>query len=280
MKNFYHILEIEADASGQTIKQAYKKLARQYHPDLLSSEKREDPSSLEKFQEINEAYQVLSDNKKRKEYDLAFKEYEQKLSDAASPFERRSLLVKCARTKRTYKMLLARRKNTTGKFEITGFEAQEKPLLTDGSSNWFSKITGAFLAKPREILLKPKISDYSSQTKFYVENPIGIQDIAWRKVIHCPDCEAKPDLLDASTTGWYVCGVCRQLFYSNDFITTITKERIFWCPWCGTKNKITPGSHSQKWRIRGQDSSEHQGNGQNRLSIEKPKALGDGKEKP
>jgi hypothetical protein len=277
MKNFYHILEIEPDASGQTIKQAYKKLARKYHPDLLSSEKRQDQSSLEKFQEINEAYQVLSDDRKRKKYDLTLKEYEEKIADAASPFERRSLLVKCSRTKHTYKMLLARRKNTTGKFEITGFESLEKPLLTGNSNNWFSKISEAFLKKPGEIFLRLKTPDDSSQTKFDVENPIGIQDIAWKKDIHCPDCEAKPSPPDVSTTGWFVCGVCRKLLYSDDFITTLNEEKIFWCPWCGTKNKITSASYKTKWMIRGQESSERHDKGQNLLSEEKPKALGDGK---
>ena len=63
--DYYKILGVNKDASQDDIKKAYKKLARQYHPDLNPN----DPDAHRKFQEINEANEVLSDPDKRKKYD-------------------------------------------------------------------------------------------------------------------------------------------------------------------------------------------------------------------
>ena len=64
-KNYYKILGVAANATSDQIKAAYRKLARKYHPDLNPQDK--DANS--KFQEVNEANEVLSDPKKRKAYD-------------------------------------------------------------------------------------------------------------------------------------------------------------------------------------------------------------------
>ncbi|MDQ1297994.1 MAG: curved DNA-binding protein [Campylobacterota bacterium] len=63
-KSLYTTLEIAAGASEAEIKKAYRKLARQYHPDV-----NKDPKAEEKFKEINAAYEVLSDKDKRAKYD-------------------------------------------------------------------------------------------------------------------------------------------------------------------------------------------------------------------
>jgi curved DNA-binding protein len=63
-KSLYSTLEIAAGASEAEIKKAYRKLARQYHPDV-----NKDPKAEEKFKEINAAYEVLSDKDKRAKYD-------------------------------------------------------------------------------------------------------------------------------------------------------------------------------------------------------------------
>lgn len=61
-KSYYDILGVSKDATADEIKKAYHKLARQYHPDAGGDE--------EKFKEINAAYEVLSDPKKREQYDM------------------------------------------------------------------------------------------------------------------------------------------------------------------------------------------------------------------
>lgn len=63
-KSLYTTLEIAPGASEAEIKKAYRKLARQYHPDV-----NKDPKAEEKFKEINAAYEVLSDKEKRAKYD-------------------------------------------------------------------------------------------------------------------------------------------------------------------------------------------------------------------
>lgn len=60
--DYYNILGVDKNASQADIKKAYKKLARKYHPDLNP----EDASAHQKFQQINEANEVLSDPEKRK----------------------------------------------------------------------------------------------------------------------------------------------------------------------------------------------------------------------
>ncbi len=64
-KDFYGILGVGKKATADEIKAAYRKLARKYHPDLNPGDK----TSEEKFKEINEAYAVLSDPKKKEQYD-------------------------------------------------------------------------------------------------------------------------------------------------------------------------------------------------------------------
>lgn len=65
-KDYYKILGVSRNASSEDIKKAYRKLARRYHPDLNSGKK----EAEEKFKEIQEAYEVISKEDKRKAYDV------------------------------------------------------------------------------------------------------------------------------------------------------------------------------------------------------------------
>lgn len=74
-RDYYQTLGVSKNAKSEEIKKAYRKLARKYHPDMNPGDK----SSEEKFKEINEAYEVLSDPEKRKKYDQfgnQWKQYE------------------------------------------------------------------------------------------------------------------------------------------------------------------------------------------------------------
>src|SRR5438093_8895911 len=72
-KDYYKILGVSRDADQKAIRQAYRKLARQYHPDVNPNDK----AAEEKFKEINEANEVLSDPEKRKKYDELSTYYQQ-----------------------------------------------------------------------------------------------------------------------------------------------------------------------------------------------------------
>ncbi len=64
-KDYYKVLEVDKTTSQDEIKKSYRKLAKKYHPDLHP----DDEIAQEKFKEVNEAYEVLGDEKKRKQYD-------------------------------------------------------------------------------------------------------------------------------------------------------------------------------------------------------------------
>ncbi len=72
-QDYYAALGLSPDADDKAIKQAYRKLARQYHPDVNPG----DSKAEERFKEVNEAYQVLSDPEKRAKYDQMRQNYQQ-----------------------------------------------------------------------------------------------------------------------------------------------------------------------------------------------------------
>lgn len=67
-RDYYKILEVSRNATLEEIKEAYRRLAREYHPDLHPG----NPAAEEKFKEICQAYEVLSDSVQRNQYDLGF----------------------------------------------------------------------------------------------------------------------------------------------------------------------------------------------------------------
>ena len=95
-RDYYEVLGVSRSADASAIKKAYRKLAKKYHPDSNVG----DASAAEHFKEVNEAYDVLGDEKKRKLYDqyghAAFEEgfgQAQMVTQVAIPVEQAALVV-------------------------------------------------------------------------------------------------------------------------------------------------------------------------------------------
>lgn len=85
-RNYYDILGVARDAPSEEIKRVYRRLARQYHPDLNPGDK----VAEEKFKDIGEAYEVLSDPNKRAQYDEFSRFWQQKGFQGRKPLRTRS----------------------------------------------------------------------------------------------------------------------------------------------------------------------------------------------
>ncbi len=81
-KDYYKILGVERNADEKAVKQAYRRLARKFHPDVNKAK-----GATERFKEINEAYEVLSDPEKRKRYDSLGPDWQRYAQAGGSPFE-------------------------------------------------------------------------------------------------------------------------------------------------------------------------------------------------
>ena len=87
-KDYYDILGVKRDASDEDIKKAYRKLAVKWHPDRWANGTEEEKKTAEeKFKDINEAYETLSDKGKRQNYDMFGSEGSGPSMDDWDPFE-------------------------------------------------------------------------------------------------------------------------------------------------------------------------------------------------
>ena len=80
MENLYELLEVSEKASQEIIEKAYKTLAKKWHPDLQGGSNK--ALAEEKMKKINNAYSILSDENKRKEYDAKLEEERERLSES------------------------------------------------------------------------------------------------------------------------------------------------------------------------------------------------------
>jgi len=152
-KDYYKILGISKGASKEELKRAYRELAHKYHPDKAGGDEK-------RFKEINEAYQVLSDDKKRAQYD----QFGADFSAYGGP---------------------------TGGWDFSGFAGQGANFEGWDFSDIFGDIFSTFGGRGRAKAYKTKARDISIDLELTLEDIYkGIKkDIKLQKLIKCPVCK-------------------------------------------------------------------------------------------
>lgn len=152
-KNYYDILEIQIHATETEIKSAFRKLARKWHPDVAGN----DPDVVKKFKEISEAYEVLSDVKKRQKYDAL-----------------RGILHKAKEAKKEQSVNNTKTQETSEKKQEKASKATKRDNKEQNSSDNAQK--NAFQDAWDNFIKNTKQSEKTRQTK-YSEKKIDGKDI-------------------------------------------------------------------------------------------------------
>ena len=152
--DYYKILGIDKKATLKDIKNAYRKLARKYHPDLNPNDK----DSKKKFQEINEAHEVLSDPEKRKKYDQYGEQW--KHADEFSQYDQ-------SRQQSRQYDYSGRRNGSKGRQEFS-FDKGEGEF-----SDFFESLFGGFADGGRNKKAKFKGEDYTAELKLDLLSAYG-----------------------------------------------------------------------------------------------------------
>jgi DnaJ-class molecular chaperone len=84
MQNYYDVLGVSQNADDFVIKAAYKAIAQRYHPDKFANNAKDAADAEAKMRQLNEAYQVLSDTAKRRDYDHWLSQNQQRNSQQSS----------------------------------------------------------------------------------------------------------------------------------------------------------------------------------------------------
>ena len=141
-QNYYELLEITEDASPEVIKAAYKALVKKYHPDSV----KDNTKMNKKIEDINVAYEVLSDEKKRNQYDSQLRNNKQNRN-----YENASKDTQHTKSSENFEPK-QRYYNTKDKSSEEEFEdKKENDLNNDRSARWGSKIGKFFNAIGKEV---------------------------------------------------------------------------------------------------------------------------------
>src|ERR1041385_5766323 len=172
-KDYYKILGVSKTASEDEIRKAFRKLARQYHPDVAGNK----AGAEDKFKEINEAYEVLSDPEKRKKYDTYGANWNQPGGGFRPPHGwggRGRLGGRGAQGMPDFE------------FEGTGFSDFFEQLFGRGGMGGRAGRGGAFT---QEDLAQPG-DDVEADIMVTLEEAAkgGIRSISLRRLVPCPQC--------------------------------------------------------------------------------------------
>ena len=229
--DYYRILQVHPEAEQEVIEGAFHRLMRKYHPDSVEPDQKDNPEIQRRAREIIEAYDILGDPAKRKQYDndcrpkgdetptldsTALTQVTERPTE--SRVEKLVYEVKCAKTKRPFQMLLARRSQSGSRFQIIGFQP-----ISEASRD---------PAKPRQGFP----SEAELEAMFEETPQLTMSDIDWNT--KCPDCQSSFVVAANSDWYWFRCGSCSHLFCAGAFHKNLRGEAVGKCPWCGVDMKL------------------------------------------
>jgi len=234
VKNYYKILQIDSSAEAEIVDAAYHRLIRKYHPDVASKNEEGTSTNEERVRDIIEAYKVLSDEAKRRNYDAELRNSAHVSGQTQSletdpTIKHRTILMKCSVSGKTYQMYLVKKKDGTGPYIVSGFERlMPASEIHKKYVPWNDILDGfGIFTKVRAIV----------ERKNDVEDEIHLGDIEWAGV-RCPDCGKSVQLSSGKVTSFGVCSRCHRLKCMGNAIKGVAGYYTL-CPWCGQNSLIT-----------------------------------------
>jgi curved DNA-binding protein CbpA len=260
LPDYYAILQVHPLAEAEVVEGAYLRLMRKYHPDALSLQQRQDMETLQRVQAINAAYDVLSDPEQRAAYDQL--RASPAASRAGKAVDTRLMLVLCASTRQTYRMMLGKEQGSGPIYQVLGFElvedrskeaAQEQPgvnyrkerLALPGPQEKMGLMQKIFqkVKNNKEVQAPqsgpgPRLPSQAEIAAAFQGKPtVSFTHIQWDYWL-CPACQASVELSSGVTANWCYCNACQKIFCAGGVHSTSRGDSTR-CPWCLRKTVIT-----------------------------------------
>ncbi len=217
-KDYYATIGVKKTATSDEIRKAFRKLARKYHPDVNPGDKKAE----EKFKEISEANDILSDEKKRKIYDQ-FGFYSDQIDPAAAEAAARAGAAQGAHGQGV-------------PFDFGGFDFSEEAQPGSGGGGWgsFRDVFSGMFSRERQAAHGPQAGtdlEYQVNVDFWTAIRGGTARLEIQRQEVCPTCHGK-----ASTGGSQTCPEC----HGSGQVTQMGGRMKFniACPRCGGTGKV------------------------------------------
>ena len=226
---YYHILRVNADADATTLRTAYRRLMRIYHPDRLTAQQRTDPAIQNLAYEIIEAYAILSDPTARAVYDG--------MQRAGQEGALRLANIRCSHTHAMFHAILRFDVADGDLFHVMEFGGiqplAEQPKLMHIR---YSLRRALRWVLPNSINV-PTLFVAKSETLTLEQDLIDCGQINWGSKV-CPCCSQTRMNANGTYTAWTVCRKCGMLACIGGVFQTSTGKAMI-CPWCAAFRPIT-----------------------------------------